>query len=209
MDGLTFNADDHTYRLDGQNVPGVTTALKPISTADYAFVDPEVMERKALFGTAVHKLIELDCLGELDVEDLDEDLVPYYGAWREFLAASGFQVLLSESKLGSRRYRYAGQLDLFGQLNGFRAMIDAKCVVTVMPSTGPQTMAYTNLVRESRPDLLPAAAPCQRYALQLRPALHLGDNARWQLVPFKEDAADWRLFLAALTVTHHLQRKVK
>lgn len=207
MDGLLFDERSHSYQLDGADVPGVTTALKVISSADYAGADPAVMEAKAALGTDVHKLIELDCLGELDVPELHPELVPYYGAWREFLAVSGFRVILSESKVASRRYRYAGQLDLFGQLNGILATVDAKCVTTIMGSTGPQTMAYTAALRECRPDVLPPTAPCRRYALQLRPALHPGENARWRLHPFTDDAADLKLFLSCLNVTHYLRSK--
>lgn len=207
MDGLAFRAEDHTYRLDGASVPGVTTALKLISAADYAHVDPALMERAAALGTDVHKLIELDCLNELDVDALHPDLLPYYQGWREFLSASGFVVLLSESKVASRRHRYAGQLDLFGKLNGVLSMVDAKRVARVMPSTGPQTMAYTNALRECRPDALPVGAPCRRYALQLRPPLHPGRPARWTLHPFVDDAADLRVFLSCLNICHYLRSK--
>lgn len=210
MDGLHFDPDRHAYQLDGAHVPGVTSALKVVSSADYAGVDPEVMARKAAIGTAVHRVIELDCLDDLDTDSLDAQLMPYYRAWLDFLAVSGFDVILSEAKVASRRYRYAGQLDLFGRLNGIPCTIDAKCVAAVMPSTGPQTAAYTQALRETRPDLLPAAMPCRRYALQLRPFDAQGRPmvTPWKLHPFTQDAADLRLFLACLTVTHHLERNL-
>lgn len=211
MDGLAFDPQLHRYQLDGRPVPGVTDALKVVSAADYAMVDPDVLAAKAAVGQAVHLMIELDCAGELDREDLDPLLVPYYLAWRSFLTTSGFRVLLSESKVASRRYGYAGQLDLFGDLNAIRSTVDAKCVTTVMPSTGPQTAAYTQALRETRPDLLPAGAPCRRYALQLRPTDSSGKPMAtpWKLHPFTDDAADLRLFLACLTVTHHLRRNTR
>lgn len=210
MDGLIFDPIQHRYTLDGMYVPGVTSALKVVSQADYFGVDPEVMARKAALGSLVHQVIELDCAGELDVEDLDDVLVPFYRAWRSFLVSSGFVVELSEGKVASRRYRFAGQLDLFGRLNGIRSTIDAKCVAVVMPSTGPQTAAYTEALRECRPDLLPRDAPCRRYALQLRPFDASGKPTAqpWKLHPFTQDAVDLRLFLACLTVTHHLERKL-
>lgn len=210
MDGLQFDPDRHAYRLDGDHVPGVTSALKVVSQADYFGVDPDVMARKAAIGTAVHRVIELDCLDDLDTDSLDAQLMPYYRAWLDFLAVSGFDVILSEAKVASRRYRYAGQLDLFGRLNGIPCTIDAKCVAAVMPSTGPQTAAYTQALRETRPDLLPAAMPCRRYALQLRPFDAQGRPMAtpWKLHPFTQDAADLRLFLACLTVTHHLERNL-
>lgn len=198
--GLLFDEATHSYTMDGAPVVGVTQALKVISAADYAMVDPAILELKAATGRAVHRMIELDCAGELDLDDLDDQLSPYYRTWRSFLATSGFRVKLSESKVASRRYRYAGQLDLFGDLNAIPATIDAKCVTTVMPSTGPQTAAYTEALRECRPDLLPPGAPCRRYALQLR------TDGKFTLHPFTQDAADLRLFLSCLNVTHYLQR---
>ncbi len=209
MDGLIFDEAGHTYRLDGHRVLGVTEALKPISAADYFGVDPEVMDRKARIGTAVHKVIELDCQNDLDVDDLDDLLLPYYRAWRSFLVASGFRVVLSESKVASRRHGYAGQLDLFGELLQLPATVDAKCVTAIMSSTGPQTMAYTDALRECRPDLLPAGMPCRRYALQLRPLMPDGRPATtpWMLHQFTDDAADRRLFQSSLNVSKHLHRK--
>jgi hypothetical protein len=205
IDGLVFDEAAHSYTLDGQPVPGVTKALKLIS--EYGWVDDAVLAEKADLGRMVHEVIELDCLGVLDVASLDPLLLPYYRGWRGFLATSGFTVLLSEGKVASRRYRYAGALDLFGELNAIRAVVDAKCVTTVMPSTGPQTAAYANALRECRPDLLPPTAPCRRYALQLRPPLQPGKACRWTLHPFTDDGYDLKLFLACLTVTHHLHRK--
>ena len=209
MEGLLFDPVAHRYTLDGRPVLGVTEALKVISAADYAAVDPEVLAAKALVGQAVHAMIELDCANDLDVDGLDDVLRPYYRCWRNFLVASGFVTVLSESKVASRRYGYAGQLDLFGHLNAIPSTIDAKCVTVVMPSTGPQTAAYTHALRETRPDLLPVGAPCRRYALQLRP---FGPDGKpmacpWKLHPFTSDAADLRLFLASLTVSQHLHRK--
>lgn len=211
MAGLIFHPEDHRYTFNGQDVPGVTTALKVVSSADYAFVDPDVLAAKAALGTAVHSMIELDCARELDTEDLDPMLQPFFDAWRDFVRQSGFTVLLSESKVHSPRYDYAGQLDLFGELNGIKAMIDAKCVAMVMPSTGPQTAAYLQALRESRPDLLPPGTPCRRYALQLRPFDSHGNRMTtpWKLHPFTQDAQDLRLFLACLTVTHHLRNNAK
>lgn len=199
LPGLLFLEEGHRYFLDGAPVTGCTTALKVISDADYRFVDPELMAVKARFGTAVHRVIDLDCLGQLDLARLDDDLVPYWLAWRDFLTASGFQVRLSEGPVCSRKWRCAGKLDLFGMLNGVPAVIDAKCVVTVMPATGPQTAAYEAMLRESRPDLLPAGAPCRRYALQLRPGAD-GGAATWRLVPFT-NPADLRVFLSCLSIT--------
>lgn len=187
---LHFDEDRHAYTLDGVPVPGVTTALKVVSSADYAMVDPAVLERAAALGTAVHRVIELDIRGTLDTESLDPQLVPYYGLWREFLATSGFRPIAAELRVASRRYGYAGTLDTLGMLHGELALLDLKRVVRLMRSTGPQTAGYELALREWRPDLVPEGAKLKRYALQL--------TDRWNLHPLK-DPRDARTFLAALT----------
>ena len=48
MEGLIFHPEGHRYTLDGAHVPGVTSALKVVSQADYFGVDPEVLARKAM-----------------------------------------------------------------------------------------------------------------------------------------------------------------
>jgi|SRR5690606_9702692 len=190
--GLLFDEAAHRYTLDGRPVPGVTTVLKLVSGADYAGVDPDVLARAAARGTAVHRMVELDGQGILDEDSLDDELRPYLAQWRQFMAQSGFVSLLQEGKVASRRYGYAGTLDLFGVLNGRFALIDVKSVVRVMRATGPQTAAYELALREWNPDVLPGDAPVDRFALQLRPA------AAWQLVPFPS-RTDARVFLGALT----------
>lgn len=200
MTGLQFDEARHAYTLDGAPVPGVTSVLKVVSAADYAGVDPDVLAAAAARGQAVHRVIELDGQGRLDEDSLDPLLVPYLAAWREFMATSGFVPILQEHRVASRRYRYAGTLDLFGLLHGEYALIDAKSVARVMPSTGPQTAAYELALREQAPELVPADARVLRFALQL-PA-----KGRWQLHPLP-DKGDARVFLAALTIHQFTARK--
>jgi len=198
--GLQFDEARHAYTLDGVAVPGVTTALKVCSAADYAGVDPEVMARAAARGTAVHRMIELDATGRLDETSVDDQLLPYLEKWRQFVTQSRFVPILAEHRVASRRYGYGGTLDLFGFLNDKLALIDAKSVVRVMPTTGPQTAAYELALREWDPHILPPHSKVARYALQLP------RDARWQLVPFTSPR-DTRTFLAALEIHNFITRK--
>lgn len=199
MRGLRFDEARHAYTLDGEPVPGVTSVLKVLSAADYAGVDPDVLAAAAARGKAVHRMIELDGQGRLDESSLHPLLEPYLAAWRDFLAASGFVPILQEHRVASRRYRYAGTLDLFGYLRGELALIDAKSVARLMPTTGPQTAGYEIALREWEPELLPATARVRRFALQL-PL-----KGRWQLHPLT-DRGDARVFLSALTLHHFTAR---
>jgi hypothetical protein len=201
---LTFDEASHTYTLDGKPVPAVSRVLQALGD-EYAMVDPDVLERAAEIGRAVHWIIEHEIRGDLDEEMVDFHLLPYLDQWREFRRTSGFEPLLTETQVYSRRYRYAGTLDLFGILNGKLALPDAKRTAAVPRKAGPQTAAYEMALRESMPELVARAAarigwkqtltdqvPIFRYALHLTPT-------RWQLVPFK-DPADQRVFLSALNI---------
>ena len=63
MSVLTFDEASHTYRIDGQVVPGVTSVLKPLT--DYSMVPPADLQAAADFGKAVHRACELDDLMDL------------------------------------------------------------------------------------------------------------------------------------------------
>jgi hypothetical protein len=196
---IHFDADSHTYTLDGQRLPSVTEVLKPLSDIEYRCVDKAVMERAATLGKAVHKLIELDLGAELDEDGLDDALRPYLAQWRAFRALSGFDALLSEQAVHSAKYGYAGTLDLFGTLNGRHVLIDAKRTAAVPRTAGPQTAGYEIALRESSGNAKWLAQPIHRYALHLTPE-------RWTLVPFK-DPSDSRVYLSALTLHNWSHQK--
>jgi hypothetical protein len=199
MNGLTYNDDLHEYRVNGAVVPSVTQILAPLSAMEYRGVDPDVMDRAAQLGKAVHRMIELDIAGMLDVDALSDLLRPYFVAWRNFRALSGFRALLSEQRVLSARYGYAGMLDLFGALNGDAALIDAKRTAQVPRTAGPQTAGYELALRESMPEAVAEVASGPRGGRIKRYALHLQPEGKWTLVPFR-DPNDQRVFLSALTL---------
>src|SRR5690606_13374225 len=107
-------------------------------------------------------------------------------------------ILLSEAIVGSARYRYAGRLDLVYEVPGEgAAMIDIKRTYSPPASGGPQTAAQVLAFLE--PDgepggILPEAAKMPRYLLHIK-------DGRCTLVP-QRNKDDFKVFLAALTVTH-------
>lgn len=198
---VQFDADSHTYTLNGEVLDSVTSILKPLSELAYRNVSALVLERAAQLGTAVHAVIELDIKGTLDEDSLDDVLRPYLASWRQFRAQSGFTPILSEAIVHSLRYRYAGKLDLFGTMNGEATLIDAKRVVKVMRVTGPQLAGYETALRECLPNVVAAAVSGPGAGRIHRSALQLTTDGKWQLVPFR-DPADQRVFLSALTLKH-------
>ena len=202
---LAFDAERHEYTLGVRRLPSVTEILRPVSMFEYRFVSASVMERAALLGSATHALIELDIAGTLDEDALDDSLRPYLASWRQFRAQSGFVPVLSEARVHSRRYGFAGTLDLFGVMNDSPTLIDAKRTAQVPRSAGPQTAAYQIALRESRPEAIADAIELGVVGMNImRFALHLTPG-RWQLVPFR-NPNDQRVFLSALTIHNYMEK---
>lgn len=187
MSGLTFDAATHTYRLDGKVIPGVTTILKPLN--DLSHIPPEVLARKAALGTAVHTACEQVNHGTLDYDGLDDEARPYVDQYLLFLEQSGFDVVLTERRVLSRKYRFAGTLDLWGYLNGRTTLADIKTTADVYPVMGLQTAAY-DLALEEQDGL----------KTDDRVILRLGtDQYRFEPMTARDDRS---VFLAALTCHH-------
>lgn len=182
--GLTFDAESHTYRFNGQLVPGVTTILKAIT--DFSAVPPQVLAAAADFGTAVHLACELDDLGQLDESTLDAALVPYLAAWRKFSADHAVQWQLIESPVYHPVMRYAGTLDRFGLVRGMNTVLDIKSSAQLYPSVGPQLAAYEKA-------LPPEFTAVKRMAVQLKA------DGTYHAQEYS-DPTDWPLFCSLLTV---------
>lgn len=77
---LTFEEERHLYYLNGLEVPSVTTLMKPLSSDFYSAVDPEVLNKAAKRGTAIHNAVEN--YAKFGIEDIP----PVYAG---YLPASG------------------------------------------------------------------------------------------------------------------------
>lgn len=84
----TFDEETHTHRIGGVIAPGITTILKPLY--DFSGVPAHIMEASRQYGSAVHKVVELYCLGALDVDGLDPALRPVLTAFPQWLKDYGF-----------------------------------------------------------------------------------------------------------------------
>ena len=80
---LTFEEERHLYRLDGLEVPSVTTLMKPLSSDFYSTVDPEVLNRAAKRGTAIHNAVEN--YAKFGIEDIP----PMYAGYFEGFPGTG------------------------------------------------------------------------------------------------------------------------
>jgi hypothetical protein len=183
---LTFEAETHSYRLNGRSVPSVTRVLDD-QLADWSMVPPEVLEAARVFGQHVHEAVKLEVRRRLDWEALDPAIRAYIEGLRNFMRKGDFVPLASEIQMGHRLFRYAGTLDLYGPLCGVESLIDVKSGA-VPRTVGPQTAGYAELYQHNY-----GVRVKRRHCLELNPAykegfkLHRLDNP-----------ADWSNFQSAL-----------
>jgi hypothetical protein len=88
--------------------------------------------------------------------------------------------MASERQLASARYQYGCTPDIWGQVNGQRAVIELKSTAAIHPSVGLQTAAQEQAITEMNCWPPGTAGPVSRYALQLAPSgkyrIHHFDN---------------------------------
>lgn len=194
VEGLTFDADSHTYWYRGQRVPNVTSILEILD--ETWRVDPDILEAAAARGTAVHLATELDDKGDLDERSLDERLQPYLEAWRTFRREMGFAPSELESRVWHPRFRYAGTLDRIGTFSRWPSKVELIDIKSgeAWPSHGPQTAAYQD-----------AYQTLTRTRVHRRWCVYLADDGRYRLVE-KAEADGFAVFLACLQITRFRER---
>jgi hypothetical protein len=175
---LIFEEKGHKYFLDGREFPSVTTVLSDMGLIDTSWFTPEACQR----GTYVHEIIEWDQSGELDYDTVDNALIGYLDAWKQFVADTGYASLCSEYRMVSEMYRFAGTADQVGSLNNCRCIIDVKSGA-VSPCTSLQLSGYEILYD----------APCKRFALQLK------EDGKYSLKEYT-DRNDRAVFLSAVAL---------
>lgn len=183
--GLSFDETAHAYRFEGRPVPGVTSILACLREGEDA--PDEARRIAANRGRAVHKAIELDVAGDLDDSRLHPDIASRLRAWRKFRAEYGFSAGAAEIRVYSKRYRYAGTVDLWGWAAGYPIILDAKATAAVPRKAHIQLAGYAQALRETL-----NSGPVRRAILHLQPD-------RYQFVPCT-DPSDFETFLACLTV---------
>lgn len=193
---LTFHESAHQYFWNDKPVINVTRVLEPL--CDYSMIPAATLETAQQKGVAVHKMVELDCKGEIDEGDensLPAWMRPALVQWRKFVVDCNFEMLESERRVFHPTYHYAGTLDLLGLMHGEYALIDIKRSFYAGPVIGLQTAAYL----DAYGTVEKGTKKAKRYALRLN------ETGPYRLEPF-EDKSDFGTFLALLTIQRWRER---
>lgn len=190
--GLEYNDAEHTYLLDGNRVPGVSSVIRVLAPDQYAMIAEDILMRASIRGKNRHEMVALDVRDDLDMASLPDDMLDAYLAWDSFRNDTGFDVTLSERCVASRKLQVAGTLDLAGKLQwkGSRDLwtVDLKFVSAEPKLVDIQTEGYRTLLAEE----LPEYAESRRGCLWIR-----GDKYRFIECNNKGDRA---LFSAARSI---------
>lgn len=189
---VTFDEAEHRYAIDGRPVISVTQALQAAGMVDTRHWTEEARLR----GQYIHKAIALDAEGALDMSSVDRRLMPYFEAFRAFLAESRVVFEHVEQLVYDAALGYAGTLDAIVRWpNGKRTLIDFKSGA-FPPMAGPQTAAYLRCARA----WYPPGTSIARAGLQLR-----ADGA-YRLMPLNDIVQDEHDFISALRVAQFRER---
>src|SRR4051812_37520347 len=99
---LTFDAESHTYRLNGRVIPSVTTIINAILPGWQA--DEYYLQR----GRAIHWGCALLDKNDLDWATVAPEIAPRVRAWQAFRTSYPARIEAIELSMAHATFRYAG-----------------------------------------------------------------------------------------------------
>lgn len=188
---LTFNEFNHTYRLDELIIPSVTTLMKPLSDDFYRAVDPEVLEKAAKRGTAIHNAVEN--FAQFGIEDIPPAYGGYFQAFRTWWELRKPEVLATECRVYHKILRYAGTADLICVIGGRVMLVDYKSSAQVNSKLCAVQLEGYDRAFESH-----------GVKIDDRMILHLSRDGKYSEVPFQRNARCWSVLSALMTVRNYM-----
>ena len=128
---LEFLENEHIYLKKGIIIPSVTQILQLIFPDKYKNINSKILEKKSIFGTTGHEIIEhLDVnnpdivkktISSIQNKDLEICIREYVRLCKTFKIEP-----LEHEKRVSYKYLYAGTLDLIANVDGIESLCDIK-----------------------------------------------------------------------------------
>ena len=147
-----FNPEDHSYFLDGEQLPSVTDICSLLSGR--ISVNDAVLQHAARRGITVHELCELiDYDVFLEDIEVEPELAGYVLSYVRFLRDYKPEWKMVEQKLFSSGFGFAGTLDRYGTIDGKPTIVDIKTTEGASKATkigwACQLAGYATLLGES------------------------------------------------------------
>lgn len=188
---LSFDREQHIYRLADRILPSVTEILKGAGVVN----DRWWTEAGRWRGSQVHAACWYDDQNDLDESSLDPVLRGYVDAYRQFRSDTGFVATDIESPIYNDLLGYAGTPDRIGKINGGRLCLPDIKSGASSKVTRYQTVAYV------------ACLPSPRKYVRME--LRLQHNGKYSLQVYepKEYDRDFQIWHSIVTV-FHLRREL-
>lgn len=140
---ITYNKHGHAFWF-GKRVPRVTEIVRLIAPRNWD-VDEYFLNK----GKLVHRIVQWKTEGILDESSVDPLLKNYLGAYQQFTDdAPWFSTRKTELSFYSRKYGFAGRVDLYAMYLHYMSVFDIK---SGQPHEGDQyqTAAYLFGLKDS------------------------------------------------------------
>lgn len=187
---LLFDEFTHTYRLDELILPSVTTLMKPLSDDFYRAVTPEVLDRAAQRGTAIHNAIENYI--EFGVQDIPPQYAGYFEAFVQWWERRKPEPLALERRVYHKILRYAGTADLICMIDGRLTLVDYKSSAQIN-----EKLCAVQLEGYDR------AFDSHGVKIEQRLILHLS-NEGYQEEAFQRSTKCWSVLSSLLTIRNYM-----
>lgn len=191
LDELTFEERRHIYRLNGIEIPSVTTLMKPLSAEVYGDVDPDVLDKAARRGTAVHNATEN--YAKFGIMDIEPDYEPYLMAFVKWWKRNNPVLLGSECRVYHKQLGYAGTSDLLCLIGDQVVLVDYK--------TSYQVNSMLCAVQLEGYD---RAWESHGVKIDERKILHLKRDGNGDEIDFPRSMKCWKVLNALLTVRNYV-----
>jgi hypothetical protein len=145
MSEVIFDAEKHTYTLDGIEYPSVTQILADCGIIKTRFYTEDGKSR----GKEIHALTALLDKGLITFDSIkDHEYAPYVSAWIDFCKDFGVKFLEIEKPIVNTLYGYSGTPDRLAVINDCNEIPDIK---TGAPEDwhALQLFGYKSLYQES------------------------------------------------------------
>lgn len=188
---LEFYDKSHVYELDGDRIPCVSDLCRFIHKEIYKDAPLWQMEAAADRGTKVHAATEaLDKTGRAEIED---SYLPYLQAYAQFRQEHEVQWELIEYADYHPELMYAGTIDRYGMVDGYRTLADLKTTYRVYKPLCGASLNLYRLILEAR----------QKTVERLM-IIHLKKEGTYKLVNIPIDGA---VAMALITLHNTLKKK--
>ena len=196
MDDLIFCEKNHIYMQGSERLPCVSDLCRFLHKEIYKEAPLWRMEAATDRGTAVHRTTEL--LDKTGTAEISDDYAPYLEAYAAFRREHDVQWELIEQSDYHPVHRYAGTIDRYGTVDGFKTLLDIKTTCTVYKPLCGASLNLYRMILEAR-----------EKAVERLLILHLKKDGSYKIIEFAFDDAVPTALLTLHNVLEKKRRKSK